>query len=144
MWLMPGSPSASIEASLFSLGADDDGISIGGRAGRATEQAKTECEAIENEDETGRARCAGGVALVIIISGLDPGSLFVTSLVGLGRFAKVSVHRPTPAPLSYQQCTYQSTSSTVLLQPPPVRPAESGRIYFLVFFGTLGAMRSLT
>lgn len=40
MWLMPGSLLASIEAPLFSLGADDDGISIGGRAGRATDKQR--------------------------------------------------------------------------------------------------------
>lgn len=97
---MAGSLLASIEAPLFSLGADDDGISIGGRAGQATGQAEAGCEAIEKEDETTRARCAGGVALVIIISSPNPGS-FVTSLVGLGR-SKVSVHRRTPARLSCQ------------------------------------------
>ena len=103
MWLMPGSLLASIEASLFSLGADDDGISIGERAGRATGQAEARCEAIENENETDRARCAGGVALVILISSPNPGSFFVT-LVGLGPSPKyrykVSVHSPTPVRLS--------------------------------------------
>lgn len=80
---MPGSLLASIEAPLFSLGADDEGISIGGRAGRATDEKRQNVKQSRTKTRLSRARCAGGVALVIIISSPNPGSFFLT-LVGLG------------------------------------------------------------